>query len=867
MPAPSSRRGFWLRCGPTFALASAIAAVLPAQGPMPAPNVAPPVPVQIFDFSKTPDIDLPTPPRSILNEAPMGRNPEVPTEASRLPQPDSAPTLVGDLENQPAAGAFTVFRNTNMSPSGASKLHPGEPTAVQNRDCAFGTANTYGSLSIDSGVTWTHVNPYTKFPASDGGVCCDQRTLYIPSIDCTVWLIQYRYSATTGRGGFRLAVAQGRNNLKNGIWASSYRNTGNFSLLPANTWFDFPDMAYSSGRLYIAFNVYNASSQYVNSIVMRQDLATVATGGGGSFYYYLRSGGSGPMGGSSYRFTQCGLNPQTVMLFASHNSTASTRVFRWADGAAASAARDADVNVAVPSWVSSTSTAPRPSGTNNWIGFDDHRIASGYLAGTEAGFLWTSNVNGAGRPAPYVRVLRVNASTRAVIANDDIFSSSSTQCWSYPAVSTNASGHKGVVMSYSSTTTQLTTVGLLVDPYKPNWFGQTLYLLGSGTAGAPSARWGDYHQVTRHPTNSNTFIGSAMRQLNSSTSTANRADQYVWFGRDDYTPTWVALNINSVGAASIPFTIDVTDRTGLKNGTTNTTRSFTPYQGYAITVNKVQGSNLWDSFSGVYGSGATSTTSTTATLTVPDIQTAADTVNINFVARRTLTVQSVVPTNVPITVSVADYFGAQNGNTNFTRAYKHGQALVLTAPATAGSPTRSFRRWVLDRVAQSSGVRTLNVTMSANRTAVAEYGFFTTGTVTSLGTSCGGPAVGHTAGNSTPEIGETQIYNFTGGTPNLALGAWCIIGWSNTNWSGIPLPLKLDFLQMTGCTAYIDHWLVLPRPTNALGDATVSLGIINDSAFIGISFYSQYMARKAVNPAGLIATNYLRHRIGGWDVR
>ncbi len=838
---------------------------LAAQGQMPAPNASPPVPVQIFDFSKTPDIDLPVPPRSILNEAPMGQLPPVPVEASNLPQPASAPTTIADLEAQPQTGAFTIFRNREMRPSGRTQLHPGEPTAVQNRDCAFGTGNTYGSLSIDSGMTWTLVNPYTKFPASDGGVCCDQRTLYIPSIDCTVWLIQYRYSSSTGRGGFRLAVAKGRDNLKNGIWASSYRNTGNFSLLPANTWFDFPDMAYSSGRLYITFNVFNASSQYVNSIVMRQDLATVATGGGGVFYYYLRSGGSGPLGGgASYRFTQCGLNPQSVMLFACHNSTASARLFRWADGTSAGSARDSDINRSIPSWVSSTSNGPRPSG-NNWLGFDDHRIASGYLSGSEAGWLWTSNVNGSGRPAPYVRVLRVNASTRAVIANDDVYSSSSTQAWSYPAVGTNSSGHKGVVMSYGSTTRHVTTVGMLVDNYKPSWFGQSLFFLGTGTAGAPSSRWGDYHQVTRHPTNSATFIGTAMRQLNNSSSTSNTQHQYIWFGRDDYTPTWVPLNINSVGASSVPFTIDVTDRNGLKNGTTNAVRSLTPRQGYAITVNKVQGSNLWNSFSGIYASGTTSTTSSTATLTVPDILTAVDTVNINFVPRAILTVQSQVPTSVPITVSVADYFNNQNGNTNFTRTYKNGQALVLTAPSTASR--RTFRRWYLDKVAQPSGLRTLNVTMSTNRTALAEYGFFTAGTVTSLGTSCGGPAVGHTAGNSTPEIGETQIYNFTGGTPNLALGAWCIIGWSNTNWSGIPLPLKLDFLQMTGCTAYIDHWLVLPRPTNALGDATVSLGIINDSAFIGISFYSQYMARKAVNPAGLIATNYLRHTIGGWDVR
>jgi hypothetical protein len=418
-------------------------------------------------------------------------------------------------------------------------------------------------------------------------------------------------------------------------------------------------------------------------------------------------------------------------------------------------------------------------------------------------------------------------------------------------------------MAFSSPTIQLTTVGLLVDNYAASWFGQTLYLLGTGTAGAPGARWGDYHQVARHPTNGNTFIGTGMRQLNNSTSTANTAHQYVWFGRDDYTPVWVDLVVNSTGQAAVPVTVDVTDRNGLKNGTTNFTRSYTPQQGYELTVNRVIGSNLWDSFSGAYAGGIVSTTATTASLEVPNIQTATDTVNINYVPGRVLTVQSVVPTGVPITVSLADYFGAANGSTNFSRTYKNGQVTTLTAPAAAAG--RTFRRWLLDSVAQASGVQTLNVTMNAAHTAVAEYGFFTPGSITSLGVPCGGTL--HTAGNTTPEIGEVQVFNMSGGTPNLGLGAWCVIGWSNTNWAGIPLPLNLGFLQMPGCNAYIDHWMVLPRPTDAAGNATVGLGIINNTAFIGVSFYSQYFARKAVNPAGLVSTNYIRHTIGGWKVQ
>ena len=59
----------------------------------------------------------------------------------------------------------------------------------------------------------------------------------------------------------------------------------------------------------------------------------------------------------------------------------------------------------------------------------------------------------------------------------------------------------------------------------------------------------------------------------------------------------------------------------------------------------------------------------------------------------TLTVNTVDPTTgVAMTVSPADNNGAGNGNASFTRTYKSGTAVTITAPATAGSHT--FQRMV-----------------------------------------------------------------------------------------------------------------------------------------------------------------------------
>lgn len=52
--------------------------------------------------------------------------------------------------------------------------------------CATGRVITLGPASA-----WTHVNPDTRFPNIDGGFCCDQRTLYVPSHDITFWVLLY----------------------------------------------------------------------------------------------------------------------------------------------------------------------------------------------------------------------------------------------------------------------------------------------------------------------------------------------------------------------------------------------------------------------------------------------------------------------------------------------------------------------------------------------------------------------------------------------------------------------------------------------------------------------------------------------------
>src|SRR5580692_3431207 len=83
-----------------------------------------------------------------------------------------------------------------------------------------------------------------------------------------------------------------------------------------------------------------------------------------------------------------------------------------------------------------------------------------------------------------------------------------------------------------------------------------------------------------------------------------------------------------------------------------------------------------------------------------------------------LTVSSVSPaTGVSISVTPADSSGATNGTTSFTRTYKAGTSITLTAPAATNG--NSFQSWTGCTTTASGKV--CNVTLNANTTVSATY--------------------------------------------------------------------------------------------------------------------------------------------------
>ena len=93
-----------------------------------------------------------------------------------------------------------IPRNTSMTSAGT----PPDPNAAaaSPTGVTLSTYNTGISVSTDGGVTFTDValrlpqpgNPARTsfFPQDDGGLCCDQVVVYLPTQNIFVWLLQYR---------------------------------------------------------------------------------------------------------------------------------------------------------------------------------------------------------------------------------------------------------------------------------------------------------------------------------------------------------------------------------------------------------------------------------------------------------------------------------------------------------------------------------------------------------------------------------------------------------------------------------------------------------------------------------------------------
>jgi hypothetical protein len=118
-----------------------------------------------------------------------------------------------------------------------------------------------------------------------------------------------------------------------------------------------------------------------------------------------------------------------------------------------------------------------------------------------------------------------------------------------------------------------------------------------------------------------------------------------------------------------------------------------------------------------------------------------------------------------------------------------------------------------------------------------------------------------TAINQNPVIGGPVSYELAQAPPGRF--AAIQLGTSNTLWNGIPLPLRLDFLGMRGCTQWIAPAFEVYLFTDAAGTATLPIVLPPDPALVGVSVFTQGLITDPPSPGFAITTNGLETVIGG----
>jgi hypothetical protein len=110
-----------------------------------------------------------------------------------------------------AANDLRVFRTVGL-PDGSTSQDTstvGEPAVAASGPQVYMTGNWYATRSVDSGATWTHVDPFNSLPSAAGGFCCDQLMVHNRRRELWIWILQYIRS--NGTNVFRIAATRNPN--------------------------------------------------------------------------------------------------------------------------------------------------------------------------------------------------------------------------------------------------------------------------------------------------------------------------------------------------------------------------------------------------------------------------------------------------------------------------------------------------------------------------------------------------------------------------------------------------------------------------------------------------------------------------------
>jgi hypothetical protein len=392
----------------------------------------------------------------------------------------------------------------------------GEPSIANSGKFILYSGNWYAAHSADHGATWSAIDPYRFFPPADGGFCCDQTLHYDQAHDLTIWLLQYRVDNANTTNTLRIAVKTG-GFAQPGSWR--YWDLKPAAIRPAwaGEWFDYNHAALSNGFLFAGSNVFKIGADtWSRAVMFRFPLAALAGGAALSFDVFETT---------THGSLRCVQGATDTMYFASQSSGSALRVFVWPDNSKNVTQKD----ITVTPWLPGPMSAP-VAGSANWLSRCDTRITGAWNGNGLIGFMWTANSQGAQRPFPFVRVVRIDRQKLTLKDEPDIWNDKFAYAW--PEAASNTQGVPGIGLFAGGGQRHPSHVIGFRDDAAGSW---VLATAEASTHSPVQPKWGDYLTCRRHAPDGVTWIAAGY-SLQGGGNIVNVKPHYVHFGIDSHQP-------------------------------------------------------------------------------------------------------------------------------------------------------------------------------------------------------------------------------------------------------------------------------------------------------------------------------------------
>ena len=408
-----------------------------------------------------------------------------------------------------------VRRNNRNTRATAVANTLAEPSAANDGLQVFYTGNTFASASGDAGATWSAV-ALPAGPADAPTACCDLDVVRAHSRDRTFSSLLYTNAALTN-GVVRIFV---RSNPQAAALCSYTIDPGGTAnnVLP-----DYPHIALSNGFLYLSTNNLTSGSTWSGAQVRRYNLTQLSACQTASFDTFNWVGTVGqrilvPVEGAT-----------TVMYFGSNQSATSFRYFSWPESSTT-------VTTGTRAVGSSTFANPDCRGGTGNFDFIERSTAwsisgfrlRGATGGGQVTFWWPVAAD-ASHPQAHLHGATLRTSDLALTAQPPVWSS--TTCFGYPAVASNAFGEYGMSMAVGGRAggggSAAQGVVLVDDGQSAGIFFPTFQVTASGTHNRSDGRFGDYFTVRTNSRCTSAWVATNYALLNGSTTSAHVNARYV----------------------------------------------------------------------------------------------------------------------------------------------------------------------------------------------------------------------------------------------------------------------------------------------------------------------------------------------------